>query len=278
MRKLTFAALGFTLAASTVAFSQSREDTANDQGAAVQRSLEEKAVRVPASDLAAALKAAESGESERRTRTLPPKPDWGAVREDLDETAREDGATPDNQQTDPTIGQTTTPIRGPADRLGTPPPPPPGLRALAADRLQNVESAEVDRVLMPVLTPAHPDVRNKIKVYGLENAYTAAAAIDVNASLSISGACHRVIGGDRDIVEFRKRIAKGPPRLAGIRANYFITRNDFGVDLSFSKFNCGYVMTIECDNPADDERCSGDAYISRLADSMLLINAERAGG
>ena len=275
MRKLTFAAIGFTLAASSVALSQSRDDTANDKGAAVQRSLEEKAVRIPASDLAAALKAAESGESERRTRTLPPKPDWGAVREDLDETAREDRT---NRDTDPTTGQTTAPIRGPADRLGTPPPPPPGLRALTADRLQNVERAEVDRVQIPVLAPAHPDVRNKLKVYGLENAYTAAAAIDVNANLSISGACHRVIGGDRDVVEFRKRITKGPPRLAGIRANYFITRNDFGVDLSFSKFNCGYVMTIECDNPADDERCSGDAYISGLADSMLLINAERAGG
>ncbi len=208
----------------------------------------------------------------RSARVLPPKPDWKAARADLDRTTEEDN-TASSSTNEPEIGDQR---RVPTRRLGTP-PPPPGLRALAAGQLKNVDRVEVDRVAIPVLIPAHPDIRDNIKVYGLDNSYTASAKLDVNAGLSISGTCHRIIGGDRNIVEFRKRIAKGPPRLAGVRADYFISRNDFGVDLSFSKFTCGYVMTIECDNPADDARCAEDEYITSLANSMLLINAERAG-
>ena len=112
----------------------------------------------------------------------------------------------------------------------------------------------------------------------MRNVYTATADIDAEASFSMTGTCNRVIGGDPDVVAFRKRLAEAPRRLPGTNAEYHISRNDFGVDLSFSKFGCGYVMTIECGDPSEDARCSGDDYITRLAQSLILANPELAEG
>ncbi len=264
MRALYLPIIGLIATASGVqAQTQSTQD-----GQAVQRALEEKAMRIPANELAAALSSSRDGRS-HRARIVRRLPDWAAVRAELRRTAEEDEERNANQETktSPTLQR----------RLKLP-PPPPGLRSFAADKLPRTDSAEVDIITIPVLAPAHPDVRNKLKVYGQKNTYTAVGDIDHDASLSISGACNRVIGGAPDTVNFRKRIAKGPPRLLGLRANYHISHNDFGVDLSFSKFGCGYVITIECGAPDDDDRCAQDTYITMVAGSMILINPALAGG
>ncbi len=256
------------LTLSTMASAALAQTAAPPDADAVQRELEAKAIRIPASDLAAALKASDDGRSDR-ARLVPRKPDWEAVRAELARTSADD-ETRDNETG---IDQRRPPVRG-----NRPPPPPSGLRALAAERLPRTDRGETDIVLIPLLAPAHPDVRDNLKVYGQENTYTAVSKIDNEASLSISGVCNRVIGGAPNLVSLRKRMAEGPPRLTALRARYNISRNEFGVDLSFSKFGCGYVITIECGDTDNDERCTEDQYISRLADSMILINPERAGG
>lgn len=237
----------------------------SDEGRALQERLKERARRIPARGLAAALRAARDGRSER-ARTLPGAPDLAALRAALDRTEREDAA-----------GQ-----RSLADMLARGPDaqrvPAPGLRVLDPAQLQTVARAEIDRVRLPVLIPAVSELRETVKVYGLENAYTATARIDAETLLSISGTCHRVIGGDPDIVAFRRRLAENPPRLPGTGSPYSISRNPLGVDISFSKFGCGYVMTVECPDPDNDPRCAGDDYVVGLADSMILINPALAGG
>lgn len=259
-----FAALAATFVAAPLVIAQTR--TAED-GEALQRELERKAVRIPALE-AASARIAEDAE-DRRARVIARAPDLTALREDLRRTRNEDAAR------DAATGQES--LAAPLE-LSTPPAPLPGLRALAADRLARVEQEEVDRVLLPVLIPAHPDIRDKVKIYGMRNVYTATADIDAEASFSMTGTCNRVIGGDPGVVAFRKRLAEAPRRLPGTGAAYHISRNDFGVDLSFSKFGCGYVMTIECGDPSEDARCTGDDYITRLAQSLILANPELAGG
>ncbi len=259
MKKFLFGSIGLSLALTVYAYAQTRSA---EDGEALQQSLREKAVRIPARRTAAA---ASKEDQSTAARPLPRQPNWAEVRADLERTAGEDAQQQTSQQT--------------LSRVQTQPVAPlPGLRALAANRLANVERVEVDRVLIPLLLPAHPDIRDKLKVYGMENVYTATAAVDENASLSITGTCNRVVGGDPRVVEFRKRLAARPRRLTGTSAEYHISRNDYGVDLSFSKFGCGYVMNIECGNPADDQRCAADAYVTALAESMILANPERAGG
>ena len=266
MRK--FVLLGLSLAfLNTPALAQTADQTQGEtEGEALQRELEEKAIRIPESGLAAALKAREDGRSERAL-TERRLPDWEEVREELARTSDEDATRDTTTQNNEII------LSAPNALL----PPPPGIRAFAAERLPRTDRPEVDRVAMPVLAPAHPDIRNKIKVYGLDNAYTASAAIDQGANLSISGTCDRVIGGPPPVKDVRRRLALARPILSGILAPFDISRSEFSTDLSFSKFGCGYVISIECTNTANDTRCSGDDYIMMMARSMLLINPERAG-
>lgn len=261
---MIFAAAAAALLAAPFVVAQTR--TAED-GEALQRELERKAVRIPLRE-AVQARAAEAAQ-DRRARLVARGPNLAALREDLRRTRTEDDAR-----------ETTAAQESLADapQLSAPPAPPPGLRALAADRLARVDEEEVDRVLLPVLIPAHPDVRDKIKIYGMRNVYTATAEIDAEAAFSMTGTCNRVIGGDPEVAAFRKRLAESPPRLPGTGAEYHISRNDFGVDLSFSKFGCGYVMTIECGNPREDARCAADDYIIGLAQSLILANPELAEG
>lgn len=236
---------------------------------ALREALKEKAQRIPRRGLAAALRAARD-ERDNRAETIRRAPNLVELRADLQRTEAEDAERPSlREQLSATQALRTAPVST---------PPPPGIRAMAASELRNADEEEVSRVRIPVLIPADPSVRDRIKVYGMENVYTATAVIDAEATLSITGTCNRVVGGDPNVVEFRKRLAEKPRRLDGTGAAYHISRNDFGVDLSFSKFGCGYVMTIECGDPSADERCSGDEYVTTLADSMILANPGLASG
>ena len=266
-------ALGAGLAYAQRSQETTTDEQTNEQTLDAQQLKEElraKAKRIPARNLAAALRASRD-ERDERARTVSNGPDLDALREDLKRTEAED-ATRSAETTDQSANNTFTAARRAA------PPPPPGIRRLPASRLRSADETEVARARIPVLLPADPSIRDRIKVYGMENVYTATAVIDAEASLSISGTCNRVIGGDPDMIAFRKRIAEGPQRLAGTGASYQISRNDFGVDLSFAKFGCGYVMTIECGDPGADPRCAADEYITGLAESMILANPELAGG
>lgn len=238
---------------------------------ALRESLRAKAKRIPARNLAAALRAA-SDQRDDRARTVAGRPDLEALRADLKRTEAEDA-----ERSAATGELSVTQTRSVTRRTAAP-PPPPGLRPLAAANLRSADEDEVARVRIPVLLPADATIRDRIKVYGMENVYTATARIDAEASLLISGTCNRVVGGDPDVVAFRQRLAETPKRLAGTGASYQISRNDFGVDLSFAKFGCGYVMTIECGDPGADARCAADDYIISLAESMILANPELAGG
>lgn len=257
------AALAACAAGAAIAQTRSAED-----GEEIQRELEAKAVRIPARDLAAALRASDDGRSDR-AEMLERGPDLEALRENLRRTRDEDST----RTADESAQQETRAARPSLRR-----PPPPGLRAASAQSLPNADRAEIERVFIPVLIPDHPDIRDKVKIYGMRNVYTATAIIDAQANLSMTGTCNRVIGGDPDVVAFRRRLAEGPPRLRGTQAEYHISRNDFGVDLSFSKFGCGYVMTIECGDPSADPRCTANDYITGLAETLILANPELAGG
>ena len=268
MKTHWFAGLGLAALVASVAIGvvAAQERTPPDPEE-IRASLREKAQRIPRGGLASALRAAADRRDARAT-TLQRRPDLEALRADLARTRAEDE---ESQRSDLSLSS----VRAPS---AAPPRIRPGLRALSADRLQSVAPSEVQRALIPVLIPAATEVRDRIRVYGMENVYTASASIDAEASLSVSGTCNRVVGGDPDMVEARRRLSERPRRLDGTGAAYFISRNDFGVDLSFAKFGCGYVMTIECGDPSADARCAGDEYITSLADSMILANPELAGG
>ena len=273
MRAIIALGLGAAVVAGGVVTAQTRTETSDStanretpQAETIREELNAKAQRIPEDDLAAALRATQDNRTDR-ARTLARPPNLDAMREELNRTAEEDSANNTN------LLQRQSELSAYAL-----PPPRPGIRPMSAEYLQSADRKEIDLVRIPVLIPADPSIRNKVKVYGMENVYTATAIIDNEANLSLTGTCNRVVGGDPDVVAFRKRLSTEPKRLTGTGATYQISRNDFGVDLSFSKFGCGYVMTIECGDPSADPRCAGDDTIVGLADSMVLANPDLAGG
>ncbi len=268
MKTLWLAGIGLAaITASIAAGAVSAQERTPPDPEALKSALQEKAQRIPKRGLAAALRAA-SDNRDARAQTLSRKPDLQALREDLKRSS-----DADEERRAAQLNVTAT------RAITAAPPAPGGIRPLAAaSRLRRVTQEEIEKPQIPVLIPAASEVRDQIKIYGMENVYTATARIDTEATLSISGTCNRVVGGAPETVAFRKRIAEKPRRLASTNAAYYISRNDYGVDLSFAKFGCGYVMTIECGDPAADPRCAADEYISGLADSMFLANPELAGG
>ncbi|MAW79769.1 MAG: hypothetical protein CMI63_05990 [Parvularcula sp.] len=282
MKKLLIAAASLAALSGGIVHAQSQSDDTpaearvSEEEAAqnppdprlIAEELRAKARRIPRRNLAAALRAA-SDERDDRARTISRRPDLEALREDLRRTEAED-----EERNVSAIRDLSSQTFAAAPSEA--PPPPPGIRAVSAERLRSADAEEVARASIPVLLPA--ELRDRMKVYGMENVYTATARIDAEARLLISGTCNRVVGGDPDVVAFRKRIAQQPRRLEGTRASYQMSRNDFGVDLSFSKFGCGYVMTVECGDPGADPRCAADDYVTGLAQSMILANPELAGG
>lgn len=291
MKKILIAAASFTALSGGLVLAQTQTETQTNEQDEIQseiRTSEEeaaqnppdprviaeelraKAKRIPRRNLAAALRAARDDRDDR-ARTIAARPNLDALRDDLKRTEAEDA-----ERDAAEIRSLSNQSFAAAPRPTAPPPPPPGIRAMAASRLRSADADEVSRARVPVLLPA--ELRDRMKVYGMENIYTATARIDAEARLSISGTCNRVVGGAPDTVAFRKRIAERPRRLAGTGASYQFSRNDFGVDLSFSKFGCGYVMTLECGDPGADPRCAADDYLTGLAQSMILANPELAGG
>ena len=262
MKTKQFAGIGLAaLAACLAAGVVTAQERTPPDAEAIQQSLRDKAKRIPRRELASALRSARDERSER-ARTVPRKPDLEALREDLRRTAEEDRT---RRSADFSVA-----ARAPSSA--------PGIRPASAQTLRRTAPAELSRAAIPVLLPSAPALRDRLKIYGMENVYTATARIDQSAGLSITGTCNRVVGGAPQTVAMRRRMTAQPRRLEGTNADYFISRNDFGVDLSFSKFGCGYVMTVECGEPASDARCSGDDFITALASSMILANPELAGG
>lgn len=266
MKKLWLAGLGLAALSAGLSAGVSAQERTPPDPEAVQEALREKAQRIPRRGLASALRAA-ADNRDARAQTIAGRPDLEAVRADLRLSSEADAQSGDQAS-----------LTAPRSFAAAPSAPPPGIRAVESRRLRRAAPAEIERAQIPVLIPAAADVRDRIKIYGMENVYTATAPIDAEASLSISGTCNRVVGGAPETVALRRRLAAQPRRLGGTNAAYFISRNDFGADLSFSKFGCGYVMTIECGDPAADARCAGDDYLTALANSMILANPELAGG
>lgn len=185
--------------------------------------------------------------------------DWDEVRTTMAETSRRDAASAN-------VTTAVVPRR------------PEGLRALAPERLQRVRPAEVDAVEMPILVPASSDVLASVQVFGQADAYSAIADTGDSVALRISGTRNRLVLENPPAPRVAmERMRSARPPLPGLGAQYVITRSDSSTDLSFSRFGCGYVLSLMCDDP-DNARCAEDDFIVSLASSMVLLNENAESG
>ncbi len=153
--------------------------------------------------------------------------------------------------------------------------PAVGVRAAPAEALKQTRAAEVAAVSIPVLIPDQARVRDTVQVFGQADAYTAIAEVADGVDMRMSGSRKRLVLERPPARQeaLRKMRAARPP-LPGVNAPYVITRSESSTDLSFSRFNAGYVLSLICDAPETDSRCAEDDFITTLASSLALLNED----
>lgn len=120
---------------------------------------------------------------------------------------------------------------------------------------------------LPVLLPFEPALIRTVRVLVEPNSYSASGDIG-RANVTIYGT-H----------VFRKRAADDPITLAaaaaqretlanGVRAR--VTAAESGIDLAFTRWGAAYLISIECEFPDVDTRCSDSSFIKSLAEKMAI--------
>lgn len=157
---------------------------------------------------------------------------------------------------------------------------PRGLRAMSAGQYKNVSPTEVRETRVPVLAPMTYETAGPMRVAARRNSFTAFCDLPNGAYMEVIGTRMRVVGGGPATIAMRTkaRSAGAMPRLAALNAPYEISHHEQGVDLSFSRFNVAYQISVLCDDPANDVRCTGDDYVKSLADNLMLLNQEEGAG
>lgn len=194
--------------------------------------------------------------------------DWQAVEQDID---KAEASEADFERQVRTMELTRPLTEYEKDKMR----PREGLRAAAPRQFQQVSAAEVAETRVPVLAPMMPELAGSMRVAARENAFTAFADMGDGDYVEVIGTRMRVVGGTQATMAMRKKARSGDmPELAAMNAPYEISHHEQGVDLSFSRFNVAYQVSVYCKDPANDPHCSGDEFIVQLADSLVILNRE----
>lgn len=214
---------------------QDRTSTASSRALPVQeRQVQTTNLRPATLSVAAAFQPSRA--RPERPRLMPI--DWGQVREDL---RRQNAQFSDNFTTAARLPQTFP-------------------------RPSNNEAAQVAQTRLPVLLPNSAALRlantPRVFLFPQENFYT--------ASINAPGILIEVFGTRLAHTE-----APDPATLRRLRAQgpdgYQITQTEYGVEVNFSRYGAAYSITIECEFPLADDRCSELGYGRQLAETIGIV-------
>lgn len=154
---------------------------------------------------------------------------------------------------------------------------PKGLRPLAPAQLQRIAPEKVAIARLPVLAPVTAETAPNMRIAANENSFTVFGDLPDGATFELIGTRMRIVGGPPELIKARtaerRRLTR---RLDAIDASYIISRAEDGIDLSFSKFNTAYQITVYCPSETDS-RCADEKYVTSLAENLVILN-EDAGG
>lgn len=157
---------------------------------------------------------------------------------------------------------------------------PKGLRALAPEQLRQLKRVApeaVARPRLPILAPVTAETASGLRLAARDMSFTAFGELPNGATFELIGTRSRIIGGPEKAVKARLAARhERLKRLEAIDAPFMISHHEQGVDLSFSKFNAAYQISIYCDDQKDT-RCANDDYALSLAENLVILN-EDAGG
>jgi hypothetical protein len=133
----------------------------------------------------------------------------------------------------------------------------------AAKRQANM----ADRLSLPLLLPGDKAISDNLKLYTTHTDQYA-------ASSKQEGAIVELIGSRIATVVPPGAAPELPALRSAARASYRIERTEYGLDISFTRFGAAYNISILCDDPYKDERCTKDDYAISLVESAKVLIPE----
>jgi hypothetical protein len=145
----------------------------------------------------------------------------------------------------------------------------PRERRLSLLRSATDRAGMAARLTLPLVLPGEEALFEKLRLYTTHDHQYAATAAEDGALIELMGS--RISA----VAPAEAAEALAPLRLSADRARgYRIERTDYGVDITFNRFGAVYNISILCDNPYKDDRCTKDDYAVQLMESTIVLVGE----
>lgn len=132
-----------------------------------------------------------------------------------------------------------------------------------------IEAADLSKTKVPVLLPDDGRMVERMQLIAKPDFYVAVLK-EEEFVLQITGT--RVDQGKLEASAARARMESGRSE-----KGYTYQRTDYGVELSFVRYNISYNISIECREPDTDSRCADASFATNLADSLVFVGTIPGG-
>lgn len=136
-------------------------------------------------------------------------------------------------------------------------------------RLGLIEAADLAKTRVPVLLPDDGRMVERMQLFAKPDFYVAVLREETFV-LQITGT--RVDQGKLEARSARRRMKRSQSE-----EGYTYQRTEYGVELSFTRYNVSYNISCECREPETDSRCKDDAYVRQLAESLVFVGGAPEG-
>ncbi len=138
-----------------------------------------------------------------------------------------------------------------------------------------------DTCYMPVLIPPDGETVQLSSTYGIDAVADEIPGLRRMVFKAYDDSYAATLALDSAVVMVNgSRIAYATPRIGpDISANdYLVSTTESGIEMSFSKFGASYFMSIECDDPSSDDRCTDQEFIMTVYEKLQLVGGMSSGG
>lgn len=142
------------------------------------------------------------------------------------------------------------------------PRPAPGPEP-AAPMIAGVPQVKLSESRLPILLPRDESMQERMRLFAEENYYVASLR-DEEHSVQITGT--RLAQGP-----LQSEGASGRMRQMSDEEGYVYQRTEYGCELSFTRYNVSYNISVECREPKSDPRCTGKDYVMQLAEALTYV-------
>lgn len=119
---------------------------------------------------------------------------------------------------------------------------------------------------MPVLLPADETLIRSVRLLIEPNSYSASGDIG-GANVTVYGThVFRRRAADDPVT----RAAAAPRETLANGVQVRVTTAESGIDLTFTRWGAAYLISVECEDPTMDRRCSDPGFIKSLAEKMAV--------